>query len=210
LSGLSWNFHGCLPHLMECLSAVAVLLRRGRKENIMRTGWRDVRMLAAMVVIVPLITAAGGAEELALTIEQNLAGIAFRLDLRPYQAEHDLEAPNHPALPGLEERYRALQAEVAKALAAAERGEAAAQVPGPPEGFVTGLEEVEALQSRAEAEMYGGDPGQARSYIERSEAEIAALESRYRREIPPAHVPLLVAKEKAAALRDQLADTEAR
>jgi hypothetical protein len=207
---------------MECLSAVAVLLRRRRKENIMRTGWRDVRMLAATVVIVPLIAAAGGAEELALTIEQNLAGIAFRLDLRPYQAEHDLEeqgrqlellakeAPNHPALPGLEERYRALQAEVAKALAAAERGEAAAQVPGPPEGFVTGLEEVEALQSRAEAEMYGGDPGQARSYIEQSEAEIAALENRYRREIPPAHVPLLVAKEKAAALRDQLADTEAR
>jgi hypothetical protein len=188
----------------------------------MRTGWRDVRMLAAMVVIAPLIAAAGGAEELALTIEQNLAGIEFRLDLRPYQAQHDLEeqrrqlellakeAPNHPALPGLEERYQALQAEVAKALAAAERGEAAAQVPGPPEGFVTGLEEVEALQARAEAEMYGGDPGQARSYIEQSEAEIAALENRYRREIPPAHVPLLVAKEKAAALRDQLADTEAR
>jgi hypothetical protein len=207
---------------MECLSAVAVLFRRRRKENVMRTGWRDVRLLAATVMIVPLLAATDGAEELALTIEQNLAGIAFRLDLRPYQAEQDLEeqgrqlellakeAPDHPALPGLEERYQALQAEVAKALAAAERGEAAAQVPGPPEGFVTGLEEVQALQARAEAEMYGGDPGRARSYIEQSEAEIAALENRYRREIPPAHVPLLVAKEKAAALRGQLADTEPR
>ena len=188
----------------------------------MWTGWRDLRMLAAAVMVVPLIAAANGADELALTIEQNLAGIAFRLDLRPYQAEQDLEeqgrqlellakeAPDHEALPGLEERYRALQAELADALAVAARGEAAAQVPGPPEGFVTGLEEVEALQARAEAEMYGGDPGQARSYIEQSEAEIAALENRYRREIPPAHVPLLVAKEKAAALRDQLADTERR
>jgi septation ring formation regulator EzrA len=186
----------------------------------MWTGWRDLRMLAAAVMVVPLIAAANGADELALTIEQNLAGIAFRLDLRPYQAEQDLEeqgrqlellakeAPDHEALPGLEERYQALQAELADALAVAARGEAAAQVPGPPEGFVTGLEEVQALQRQAEAEMYGGDPSRARSYLEQSEKQIAALENRYRSEIPAGHVPLLVAKEKAAALKDQLTDTE--
>jgi septation ring formation regulator EzrA len=207
---------------MECLRPFAVLLRRGRKEDVMRTGSRDLRMLAATVMLVPLLAAASGADELALTIEQNLESIEFRLDLRPYQAGQDLEeqgrqlellakeAPNHAALPKLEEQYRALQSKAADALAEAARGEAAAQVPGPPEGFVAGLEEVEELQARAEAEMYGGDPNQARSYIEQSEAQIAALESRYRSEIPQGHVPLLVAKEKAAALKDQLADTDAR
>jgi hypothetical protein len=186
----------------------------------MRTGWRDLRMLAAAVMVVPLIAAANGADELALTIEQNLAGIAFRLDLRPYQAGQDLEeqgrqlellakeAPDHEALPGLEERYQALQADVADALERAERGEAAGQIPGPPEGFVDGLEEVEALQRQAEAELYGGDPNRARGYLEQSEKQIAALENRYRSEIPEGHVPLLVAKEKAAALKDQLTDTE--
>jgi hypothetical protein len=205
---------------MECLPPFAVLLSRGRKENIMQTGWRDLRMLAVTVLLVPLIAAANGADELALTIEQNLASIAFRLDLRPYQAGQDLEeqgrqlellakeAPDHAALPELEQRYQAIQAELAAALARAASSEAAAQVPGPPAGLVAGLEEVEALQARAEAAMYGGDPGQARSYVEQSEAQIAALESRYRGEIPPAHVPLLVAKEKAAALKDQLADSE--
>ena len=184
----------------------------------MQTGWRDLRMLAAAVVVVPVLAAANGADELALTIEQNLASIAFRLDLRPYQAGQDLEeqgrqlellakeAPDHAALPELEQRYQGLQADVADALAGA--GEAAAQVPGPPPGLVTGLEEVEALQRQAEAQLFGGDPDEARSYIEQSEAQIAALESRFRSEIPAGHVPLLVAKEKAAALKDQLGDSE--
>jgi hypothetical protein len=183
----------------------------------MQTGWRDLRMLAAGVMLVPLIAAANGADELALTIEQNLASIAFRLDLRPYQAGQDLEeqgrqlellakeAPDHEALPGLEERYQTLQAEIADALAS---GGAAGQVPGPPAGFVDGMKEVETLQRQAEAELYGGDPDRALSYLEQSEAQIAALESRYRSEIPSGHVPLLVAKEKAAALKDQLADSE--
>jgi hypothetical protein len=183
----------------------------------MQTRWRDLRMLAAAVMLVPLIAAANGADELALTIEQNLASIAFRLDLRPYQAGQDLEeqgrqlellakeAPDHAALPELEERYQTLQGELANALAS---GGAAAQVPGPPAGFVDGMEEVQALQRQAEAELYGGDPDRARSYLEQSEAQIAALESRYRSEIPSGHVPLLVAKEKAAALKDQLADSD--
>ena len=186
----------------------------------MRTGWRDLRMLAAALTLVPLLAAANGADELALTIEQNLASIAFRLDLRPYQAGQDLEeqgrqlellakeAPDHAALPDLEQRYQALQTDVADALARAASGGGAAQVPGPPPGFVDGLEEVETLQRQAEAELFGGDPDRALGYLEQSEAQIAALESRYRNEIPAGHVPLLVAKEKAAALKDQLADTE--
>jgi hypothetical protein len=186
----------------------------------MRIGWRAVRLLVGAVLLVPLLAAADGAEELALTIEQNLASIEFRLELRPYQAGQDLEeqgrqiellakeAPDHAALPGLQARYRALQAEVAAALERAATGKAAAQVPGAPEGFVAGLEEVQELQRQAEAEMYGGDPDLARRYLEQSEAQIATLEDRYRGEIPRGHVPLIVAKEKAAALKDQLGDVE--
>ncbi len=184
----------------------------------MTIGWREMRVLAAAVLMVPLLAAADGADELALTIEQNLASIAFRLDLRPYQAGQDLEeqgrqlellakeAPGHAALPELEARYQALQGEAAAALERAASGEAAAQVPGAPAAFTAGLEEVQELQRQAEAEMYGGDTELARSYLEQSEAQIALLESRYRGEIPRGHVPLLVAEEKAAALRDQLAD----
>lgn len=186
----------------------------------MGTGWRDLRMLAAAILIVPVLAAANGADELALTIEQNLASIAFRLDLRPYQAGQDLEeqgrqlellakeAPDHAALPELEDRYQSLQGEVADALARAASGGTAGQVPGPPPGFVDGLKEVETLQRQAEAEMYGGDPDRALGYLEQSEAQIASLEDRYRSEIPSGHVPLLVAKEKAAALKDQLADSK--
>jgi hypothetical protein len=186
----------------------------------MPTGWRDLRMLVAMVMLVPMLAAADGADELALTIEQNLASIAFRFELRPYQAGQDLEeqgrqlellakeAPDHAALPDLEQRYQALQADVADALERAASGEVAGQIPGPPEGFVDGLEEVETLQRQAEAELYGGDPKRARGYLEQSEAQIAALENRYRSEIPEGHVPLLVAKEKAAALKDQLGDVQ--
>jgi hypothetical protein len=170
------------------------------------------------VLLVPLLAAADGADELALTIEQNLASIAFRLDLRPYQAGQDLEeqgrqlellakeAPEHAALPELEARYQSLQEEVAAARERAASGEAGAQVPGAPAGFIAGLEKVQELQRQAEAEMYGGDPDLARSYLEQSEAQIAMLEGRYGGEIPRGHVPLLVAKEKAAALKDQLTD----
>jgi hypothetical protein len=189
----------------------------------MQTWWRDLRMLAVMAMLVPVVAAADGADELALTIEQNLAGIAFRIDLRPYQAGRDLEeqgrqiellateAPGHPALPKLEERYQALETELAEALdraaSDAASGRAAGQLPAPPEGFDAGMEEVQALQERAEAELYGGDPEQAGGWLEQAEAQIAALESRYGGEIPPGHVPLLVAKEKLAALKDQLADS---
>ena len=189
----------------------------------MQTWWRDLRMLAAMAMLVPVIAVANGADELALTIEQNLASIAFRIGLRPYQAERDLEeqgrqldllakeAPDHAALPKLEERYQALETELAEALARADSdaasGKAAGQLPAPPEGFDAGMEEVETLQERAEAELYGGDPDQASGYLDQAEARIAALESRYGGEIPPGHVPLLVAKEKLAALKDQLADS---
>lgn len=186
--------------------------------------WRfDARMLA-VVMLAPVIALAQGADDLAMTIEQNLEGIAFRLELRPSQAAHDLEAqgrqlellakeaPDHPALPKLEKTYASLQDEIAASLAGAASGAAGGrglgESPTTPEGFDTGMEEVEALEQRAEAELFGGHPDQATDYLDQADAQIAALESRYQGEIPPGHVPLLVAKEKLAALRDQLADSK--
>jgi hypothetical protein len=200
-------------------------LQEGEAEDrSMQTWWRDLRMLAATALLVPVIAAADGADELALTIEQNLAGIGFRIDVRPSQAAQDLEAqgrqlellateaPDHPALPKLEKTYQTLQTDLANALAgaasSAARGQGAGQVPAAPEGFDAGMDQVQTLQDRAEAELFSGHPEQASGWLKQAEAQIAALESRYGSEIPPGHVPLLVAKEKLAALKDQLADSQ--
>ncbi len=189
----------------------------------MHIGWRDLQLLVATVMLAPAIAVAQGADDLALTIEQNLAGIAFRIETRPSQAAHDLEAqkrqlellakeaPDHPSLPQLEQTYQTLQDDLATALAGAASGaasgEGAGQTPTPPEAFVAGMEEVETLQARAEDELFGGHPERANSYLQQAESQIAALENRYGPKIPRGHVPLLVAKEKLAALKDQLADS---
>ena len=45
----------------------------------------------------------------------------------------------------------------------------------------------------------------AADYLQQAESKMTDLEQRYGDEIPPGHVPLLVTKEKIAALKDQLA-----
>jgi len=178
------------------------------------------RTLAAALLLWPAVALAQGANDLALTIEQNLASIGFRIELRPKQAEQDLEAqgrqlellateaPDHPALPELEQTYEALQADLAAALA----GDAAdeATVAGPPVGFDIGMEEVESLQARAEEELIHGNADQASGYLQQAEAQLDSLERRYAAEIPAGHVPLLVAQEKLAVLKDQLAERATR
>jgi hypothetical protein len=169
----------------------------------------------------PAVAVAQGADALALTIEQNLSSIEFRMDLRPAQAASDLEAqgrqlqlleqeaPDHPDLPGLKQRYAELQDALATALSNAAgnaaRGAGAGQVPTAPEAFTAGMDEVASLQQQAEAELMSGRPAEANAYLDEAEAQIAALEERYREHIPPGNVPLLVAKEKLAALKDQIA-----
>jgi hypothetical protein len=181
--------------------------------------WRD-RRLFALALVVPLLAAAG-ADDLAMTIEQNLAGIAFRIEMRPGQAADDLEAqgrqlellakeaPDHPAQPKLEETYQTLQDELATALVdAASESRDQAAIQAPPEGFIVGMEEVETLEQRAQDEFFGGHPDRASGYLKQALAQIAVLERRYGDQIPRGHVPLLVAKEKLAALEDQLADRQ--
>jgi hypothetical protein len=183
-----------------------------------RRRWQ--RLLACVLAVawagVPAMAAAQGADALALTIEQNLDGIAFRMDLRPAQAATDLEAqgrqlelleqeaPGHPDLPELKLKFEELQAQAAAATAGAS-GDAAGQVPAAPEGFASGIEQVASLQEQAEAELLRGNAEGATGYLEEAEAQMTALERDYQGDIPQGHVPLLVAKEKLAVLKEQIA-----
>ena len=179
----------------------------------------------AAATMLPLVALGQGADELASTIEQSLEGIEFRLDIRPQQAADDLEAqgrqlqlleqqaPEHPALPELKQKFSELQDGLASALASA-AGDAAAgggmtQTPSAPVGFTAGMEEVDSLHRQAEAEFLRGETETAADYLDQAETQMAELEQRYGGDLPPGHVPLLVIKEKMAALRDQLAGAAA-
>ena len=178
-------------------------------------------LAAATAILLPLGALGQGADELASTIEQSFESIEFRIDIRPQQAASDLEAqgrqlqlleqqaPDHPALPELKQKFSELQDGLASALAAAAgdaaSGGGAAQVPTAPAAFTMGMEQVDALHRQAEAEFLRGETEQAADYLEQAEAQMVELEQRYGDDLPPGHVPLLVTKEKIAALKDQLA-----
>ncbi len=168
----------------------------------------------------PAAAVGQGADELASMIEQSLAGIAFRLELRPYQAGQDLKAegrrlelleketPDHPALPALKRRFAELQAGLAAATKDAANGVGAAAIPTAPAGFTAGLAQVEALQKEAESALLIDHTAEAEGYLAEAERQISDLEERYRGAIPEGHAPLIVAKEKLAALKDQIADVK--
>jgi hypothetical protein len=179
----------------------------------------------AAATLLPVVALGQGADELASMIEQSLEGIAFRLDIRPQQAASDLEAqarqlqlleqqaPEHPALPELKQKFSELEDGVAAALAGAPGDAAsdgdAALLPTAPAAFTAGMERVDQLQRQAEAEFLRGQTATAADYLQQAEAQMTELEQRYGAELPPGHVPLLVAKEKIAALKDQLAEAKA-
>ena len=184
-----------------------------------------LRLLAlATATLLPVVALGQGADELASTIEQSLEGIEFRLDIRPQQAANDLEAqgrqlelleqqaPEHPALPELKQKFSELQDGLASALATAAgdaaSGGGAAQVPTAPAAFTTGMEEVDELHRQAEAEFLRGETDAAADYLQQAETHMAELERRYGDDLPRGHVPLLVTKEKIAALKDQLAEAK--
>ena len=172
-------------------------------------------------VLLPTVAVGQGADELASTIEQSFDSIEFRIDIRPEQAASDLEAegrqlelleqqaPEHPALPELRQKFSQLQDDLAAALTAAASdaaaGGGATQVPTAPAAFTTGMEQVDQLHRQAEAEFLRGETEQAADYLHQAETKMADLEQRYGADLPPGHVPLLVTKEKIAALKDQLA-----
>jgi hypothetical protein len=184
--------------------------RRGR--------WRFWVFAAA--ALWPAVALGQGADELASMIRQSLAGIEFRLDLRPDQAAQDLEAegrriellekeaPDHPALPALKRKYAELQAGIAAAAKDTAKGAGAAAIPTPPAGFTKGLEQVDELQRQAETALMSDQPGAAETYLAKAERQMTSLEQRYRGAIPEGHAPLIVAEEKLAALKEQLADAK--
>jgi hypothetical protein len=184
-----------------------------------------LRVLAvATAALLPVVAFGQGADELASTIEQSFESIEFRLDIRPQMAADDLEAqgrqlelleqqaPEHPALPELKQKFSELQDGLASALASA-AGDAAsgggvAQVPTAPAAFTSGMKEVDLLQRQAETEFLRGATDSAADYLQQAEAHMAELEQRYGDDLPPGHVPLLVTKEKIAALKDHLAQAK--
>jgi hypothetical protein len=178
-------------------------------------------LVIAAAALWPAVAPGQGPDELASMIEQSLAGIEFRLDLRPYQASQDLEAegrrlellekeaPRHPTLPALKRKYAELQAGIAAAAKNAANGTGPASVPTPPAGFTEGLEQVDALQKQAESALLLDQTAAAESYLASAERQMASLEQRYRGAIPEGHAPLIVAEEKLAALKEQIADAKA-
>ncbi len=183
-----------------------------------RARWRF--WVVAAAALWPASALGQGADELASMIEQNLAGIEFRLDLRPYQASQDLEAegrrlelleketPDNPALPALKRKFAELQAGIAAAAKDAANGVGAAAVPTAPAGFTAGLKQVDALQKQAETALLLDHTAEAEGYLAQAQSQMAALEEHYRGEIPEGHAPLIVAKEKLAGLKDQIADAK--
>lgn len=184
-----------------------------------RQSWRGLLVGAAALAALPAAAAAQGADELASTIEQTLAGIEFRVDVRPEQAAQDLEeqerrlellekeAPDHPALPKLRQAVEDLQGQIADSLAGAAGDAARGDTVGPmsaPPALATELRRVESLQDQAEDQLSRGRTGEAEGLIKEVEVQVAELEARHQGEIPRGHVPLLVVKERLAALKDQL------
>jgi cell fate (sporulation/competence/biofilm development) regulator YlbF (YheA/YmcA/DUF963 family) len=110
-------------------------------------------------------------------------------------------------LPSLEERFGELEADVAAAVEAQPEETAHQEqfVPlGAPAEARAQLRDVETLQTRADREMMSGRPDHAKEYLSEAEGLIAEIEDEYGDQMPPGYAPLIVAKERLAALRDQL------
>jgi hypothetical protein len=166
---------------------------------------------------------AQNADELVPLIQQSIDDIQLEMRVDPAGAQANLElqreridtvrseAPNHPMLSSLERRIDELDQEVA-----AMRQEQS-ESPVSEEQFVPlsvpanvrmQLRDVEQLQTRGDREMLRGETDSARAYLDEAETLISTIEDEYGDQIPPGYAALIVAKERLAALRDQLARQE--
>ena len=172
-----------------------------------------------VAVLVAFTALAQSADELAQLIQQNIEDIQLQIRVAPTEAEENLErqreqldvlrseAPDHPMLPSLEQQLGALDGEVAAARAdqsgSAARDEQFVPLQAPAEARAQ-LRDVEVLQTRADREMMSGRPAEAEQYLSEAQGMIDAIEGEYGDQMPPGYAPLIVAKERLAALRDQL------
>jgi hypothetical protein len=195
------------------------------RRNGMKRGQHATQfVLTAMVAVLLAFTAlAQSADEIARVLQENFEDIELQIRVAPTEAEANLErqrdqldalrseAPDHPMLPSLEERLGQLDAEVAAARAdqpAAVGDEQFVPLRAPAEARGQ-LRDVETLQTRADREMMSGRPDHAEEYLSEAESLIEAIEDEFGDQMPPGYAPLIVAKERLAALRDQLGRPQA-
>lgn len=184
--------------------------------------WRDGIKLAvtSMMAVSLAFTAVGQTpDETAQVIQRSIEDIEVQIRVAPTAAQEDLErqkrqlealrseAPEHPLLGSLERRVEELDAEITAAL------EEQPEASGETEQFVPlhvpaevrrELREVETLQTRADREMMRGASDSAADFLSEAESLIEEIENQYGDRIPPGYAALIVAKERGAALRDQL------
>ena len=179
------------------------------------------KLVFMLVVAVPLSATAlaQSPDEAAQVIQRSIEDIQLQIRLAPTAAHEDLErqkrqletlrseAPDHPLLPSLEQRIEELDAEITAALAQQpetdEQTEQFVPLHAPAE-VRRELREVEILQTRADREMMRGASDTAADYLSEAESLIEAIEAEYGERIPPGYAALVVAKERLAALQDQL------
>lgn len=185
----------------------------------MRGVTRGTHLLSAGLMLLMAVTAgAQTADELAGLMQRSIEDIQVQLRVAPAQAAEDLErqkeqldalrrmAPEHPMLLSLERRVEELDAEIADAregTAAAAGDDVVVPMNAPPEARDK-LRDVEALQTRADRELMGGNRESAARYMDEAEALIASIAEEYGDRIPPGYARMIVAEERLAALRDQL------
>ena len=190
---------------------------------------RALALAVAAAALAATPASAQGPDSLAQTIDQNLSGIEFRIDLTPERTVRDVreqgrqlrllesQAPDHPQIPELRQRIERLEAQLTEKLgddparAASEAmtgtGTTAAEVPGE---VAARLEEVDRELTEAESGLLQNAPDAAAERLARAEETLAALERDHAGQIPTGHVPLIVAKERLATLKDQLAPAAPR
>jgi len=170
--------------------------------------------------LIALTALAQSADELVPMIQQSIEDIQLEVRVDPVAAEANLarqrdrldavrsEAPDHPMLSSLERRIDELDdAIVAARESQKESGVDEEQyVPiSVPADVRMQLRDVEQLQTRGDREMLIGETESAVAYLDEAESLITRIEDEYGDQIPPGYAALIVAKERLAALRDQLA-----
>jgi hypothetical protein len=161
--------------------------------------------------LVPLVQQSIEDIEAQMRVDPAGAGEAVALQRERIETVRS-EAPDHPMLSSLQRRIDELDEEVA-ALRASQ-----AESPLEEEQFVPltvpaevrmRLRDVQQLQTQSDREMMLGETESAVAYLDEAEALLATIAEEFGDQIPPGYAALIVAEERLAALRDQLARQQA-
>ena len=191
----------------------------------MRRWQNGTQLVLTLMITLPLaFTALGQSpDEVAQVVQRSIEDIELQIRIAPTAAQEELErqkrqldtlrseAPDHQLLPSLERRVEELDDEITAALAqqpeTVEETEQFVPLHAPAE-VRRDLREVETLQTRADREMMRGASDSAADFLSEAEILIEAIEAEYGDRIPPGYAALIVAKERLAALQDQLGRTQ--